>query len=345
MNKFKKIIIYLISFYLIYFMCNNFILISNAVNNCVSLCISMLIPAIFPFFVLSEIIMYFSPLNYGKILTNLYERMFRFPKETIPVFVSGLLCGYPVGASCVLQAYENDIISKKDGEQLICFTNNCGPLFVICSVGAGIIGNIKYGIILYIIHILSSIFTGIIIGRKRKNAYSLCHCVIHKKFDFKIIENSFIKCIKICGTVIFFSIVTTVIQHLIPGLSGVIISSLFEITNGIKNISGIFDIKTSLCLISFLMSFSGVSVLMQVSTVTKNIFNLKKYLIYKTINGIISCLLTYIFLQTEFNNIIKHKPQRIVNIILVIMLGYCMIILIKKLIKKQIHIKENAGVI
>lgn len=276
-------------------MCKNFNLISENVKNSAMLCVSVIVPSLFPFFIISEFLIYFAPNRYGKVTEFIYQKLFKFSKNTIPIFIIGLISGYPVGASAVLSSYQSGMISKNDAEELICFTNNSGPLFVICAVGSGMLGSIKIGLILYAIHISSAIFTGTIIGRTRKFIGNTSVSFKRKTFDTCIIENSFFKCIKISACVIFFSIVTLIIQKIFSGKMGIVISSLLEITNGISMVITNFKPDTALCIISFLLSFSGISVLMQVLAITQGKLSLKKYLIYKTISGLISAVLTAVY--------------------------------------------------
>ncbi len=262
--------------------------------------------------------------------------LFKFSKNTIPIFISGLICGYPVGAANVMSAYQSGMLSKSDAEDLICFTNNSGPLFIICAVGGGMLGNIHTGLVLYIIHISSAIITGAIIGAGRKSFYNTSASIKRKSFDPCIIENSFTKCIKISGSVIIFSIITLIVQKIFNNKFGIVVSSLLEITNGIKSVITSFNTNATLCLISFLLSFSGISVLMQVLTVTKGMLSLKKYVIYKFISGLISSSITavYTIQNTHQYYIYNMRP---VKILLPVMIISTYILLILKLYVKKIR--------
>ncbi len=334
MSKLKKICVYATCLCFVYFMCNNFDLIAQAVKKSVSLCISVIVPSLFPFFIISEFLICFAPSHYGKVVEGIYEKLFKFSKSTIPIFISGIICGYPVGAAGVCLAYQSGMLSKSDAEDLVCFTNNSGPLFVICAVGGAMLGSIKTGVILYIIHIASAIITGIIIGIGRKSINNKFLSFKTKTVDPCIIENAFFKCIKISGCVIIFSIVSLFVQKILNNKLGIIICSLLEITNGIHLIIPSFKAHTALCIISFLLSFSGISVLIQVLTVTQGKLSLKKYFIYKLISGLISAILTSVYaMHTKHQYYIYNMKS--INILLPVMITTTFILLFLSLLLKS----------
>ena len=83
-------------------------------------------------------------------------------------FAMGLISGYPVGAKIVSDFREKGLVTKDEGERLLCFTNNSGPLFILSSVGIALFGDTKTGLLLLFTHILSCITVGIILARISK---------------------------------------------------------------------------------------------------------------------------------------------------------------------------------
>ena len=83
-------------------------------------------------------------------------------------FTMGLISGYPVGAKIVSDFREKRLITKDEGERLLCFTNNSGPLFILSTVGIALFGDTKTGLLLLLTHILACITVGIILGRISK---------------------------------------------------------------------------------------------------------------------------------------------------------------------------------
>ena len=223
-------------------------------------------------------------------------------------FVLGLFSGYPVGARIVSNLRQENKISKSDGEKLLVFTNNAGPIFILGTIGIGMYGSSKIGFLLYFVHIISSITIGIIFGRLYKNMYRDSASSVYMDFSTfgEIVSNSIRKAFytlsTVCGFVILFSLVISMVQA-----SGVLnfinniwiqdfILGLIEITSGINLISGIesTNLLVKLLFTSFLLGTGGISVLLQVwSVIADSDLSIKPYFIAKILNGVLSSIILY----------------------------------------------------
>ena len=302
MKKVLSVFVYAVFFILLYIMCYCFDLISQNVKNAFELCINSVIPSLFPFFIMAELMLAYMNNHPPNKIALLYQKIFKFDKSTLPVFVSGLISGYPVGAYMTQSLYQKNLISKTDAKDLICFTNNSGPMFIICAIGIGIFKSLRIGIILYLIHIASAIITGITISILRKNTYYQNSSVTKSEIDIsKLIEQSFFKCIKICGFIIFFAVINSFVDILLYKFNNisVYVSLIVEITNGINKASKYFDIPYSLCHVSFAASFSGISVMLQVRSIIHQEISLKKYIIFKLYNGCVAFVLCSLYFNIE----------------------------------------------
>ncbi len=79
-----------------------------------------------------------------------------------------------------------------------------------------------------------------------------------------------------------------------------LISGFLEITNGINSISCIASKKLSINIIisAFLLGFGGISVLLQVWSITsKTDLSIKPYLYGKLLQGIFASFYTYVFIN------------------------------------------------
>ncbi len=240
------------------------------------------------------------------------------PISTLSVFMAGLISGYPVGASLSYELYHKGSISKKCGERLITFTNNPGPMFVISVIGIGMFASIRSGIVLYIIHIISIFVTAIIL--REKHIYSTTEQIAHKG-DIsisQIIENDFMKTIKICGFVTFFAILNDGLTAIFGIKSGGLISCITEITTGISNVSQVYSYYIAMPITSFSLGCSGLCVCMQVRAVTKYQLSLKKYIKFKLVHGAIAAAICSIYINYTTRNVstIAINKQTFTNDIL-----------------------------
>ena len=78
--------------------------------------------------------------------------LFNVPDVAIFPLIMGSISGYPIGAKVVSDIYTNNLISKKDAEKVLAFTNNSGPLFILGTVGIAFFNNQKIGLILLFTH-------------------------------------------------------------------------------------------------------------------------------------------------------------------------------------------------
>ena len=154
-----KFFIFLIFFLiLLLFSKENF----DSVKNSVYIFISSIIPSLFPFIFFTEFILNTDILKIIQYYTGrFFSKIFKISENSSPAIITGFLCGFPMGAKTVANLYKTNSISKNEANKLLSFINNCNPAFLLSTIGIGIFGNIKIGILLAISHYLSAILIGI----------------------------------------------------------------------------------------------------------------------------------------------------------------------------------------
>ncbi|MDR1299354.1 MAG: sporulation protein, partial [Oscillospiraceae bacterium] len=103
------------------------------------LCANVIVPSLFPFFVLSSLMVDTGAARrIGAPLGRVMRPLFNVRGECAAAVVLGIIGGYPVGARTVINLYENGDCSKAEAERLLSFCNNSGPAFIFGVVGAGV---------------------------------------------------------------------------------------------------------------------------------------------------------------------------------------------------------------
>jgi len=98
----------------------------------------VLFPALFPFFVMAELMLGFGVVHFfGALLDPLMRPVFRLPGVAGFVVTMGLISGYPVGARLAARLREQGQISRTEGERLIAFVTTSDPIFLIGAVSVG----------------------------------------------------------------------------------------------------------------------------------------------------------------------------------------------------------------
>lgn len=286
-----------------------------------NLVIKAILPTIFPFSGICNLIIHYDGISfYSNILGPIICKPLKLSNCSSFPIVASLLCGYPLGCKYCCDLYELGYISKEEYLRLLNIASNASPIFLIGSVGAAMLGNIKYGFILLLGNYLAPLIIGFFTKKNthefnNSNEYPL---KTDGSYNFGIIiktsiENAINTTLQVGAFVIIFSIIIGIIKNnsliniifnnvekllsLSPNsLYGIFLGSI-EYTNGCKILTSISSsIIFKLSAISFICSFSGLSIIGQISSFTgKFNVSLKKYSFIKFIQGIISFIITFIF--------------------------------------------------
>ncbi|WP_424767125.1 sporulation integral membrane protein YlbJ [Paenibacillus sp. sgz302251] len=113
----------------------------------------VLFPALFPFFVISEMLLGFGIVHFfGKLLDPLMRPLFRLPGIGGFIVTMGYISGYPVGARLTAQLWEQRLVSRAEGERLVAFTTTSDPIFLIGAVSVGFFQNVALAPLLAAAH-------------------------------------------------------------------------------------------------------------------------------------------------------------------------------------------------
>jgi len=129
----------------------------TSVRKSLIICFSSVIPSLFPFMVLSSAFVGNVSASSFKFVRKISRRLFGISAFATAAFICGMICGYPIGAKCTRELYDQKKITASEAESLIAYSNNSGPLFVIGAIGIGMFNSVKGGILLYIIQLISAL--------------------------------------------------------------------------------------------------------------------------------------------------------------------------------------------
>lgn len=254
--------------------------------------------------------------------------IFNVPGETAFPFIMGIISGYPMGAKIVSKFKEQGLCTNEEAERILSFTNNSGPLFIIGTVGIGMFKDTNTGILLFVTHILACLTVGFIfrwwkLSSKRNEKKDSSHLFSQISISNlgEILASSITSAINtiflIGGFIVLFSVIISILQNskILYTLSSLIspllntfniptsyasgiITGVLELTNGISSISQITNksISVNVIICAFLLGFGGVSIALQILSITsKAKISIKPYLIGKFLQGIFAAFYTYIF--------------------------------------------------
>jgi sporulation integral membrane protein YlbJ len=293
-----------------------------AASNGLTLCLNVIIPSLFPFFVLSTLIVQLGIARYfGRVLEPVMRPLFNVGGACSTAFVMGFIGGYPVGAKTVIALYESGSCSKTEAERLLSFCNNSGPAFILGVVGAGVFSSSSVGLLLYLTHTLASVCVGLIFrywGRGNKKD-SLSHLPESAARRFApafvdSVKSAFQTTINICGFVIFFTIFIKLLflSGLLPFLASCIgavfapfgfdkawaerlLTGIIELTSGVWSLQGAAgELSRSMSMAAFMLGWAGLSIHCQVlSFIGDSGLSVRTYIYGKILQGSIAAVLAY----------------------------------------------------
>ena len=158
--------------------------------NGISLCFNIVFPSLFPFFVATELLIRLKIVNIlGCLLEPIIRPLFNVPGSGSFSFALGILSGYPVGAKTIADLRNKNLCTKTEGNRLLTFCNNSGPLFILSAVSIGIFNNPTAGIILYSSHFLAALTVGFLFRFYKYNERFTPYYINNKNFISVIKKN------------------------------------------------------------------------------------------------------------------------------------------------------------
>ena len=145
---------------------------ADGVREGLSLAAVQALPALFPFFVVSGLLVRCDTARLSPLLAKPLARLYGLPPEAAPALVLGLIGGYPVGAATACALFSEGVLSREAAERVNRFCNCASPGFCIGLVGLGVFGSAQAGAMLYGIHIVSALIVGLFFARTPLSALS-----------------------------------------------------------------------------------------------------------------------------------------------------------------------------
>ena len=259
-----------------------------------------LITSIFPFLLLSSLLVKYGFID---IISNFFgkitEKLYNLPKKASYAVITSMFTGFPTGSKYTKDLLNNNEITVEEANVLITFTSFSNPLFVISSIGEGMLNNKRLGIKIFIVHLLTGLLVGLLFkkGKETKNQNNQKRIINNKSFIENLtdsINETFKILVNILGLLVFFFIIVTIIDKILPNnMITLILKGLIEITTGINSIAKInLQIKMKVALIGLLLSFNGLSIHFQTKSIIDNTgIKYEKYLISRTIHALL-CFIT-----------------------------------------------------
>ena len=286
--------------------------VSAAMTQALALCVQVLLPSLFPFFVLSSMVISTGVIQ--RLSTRLekpFQWLFGLPGSFGAALLLGAAGGYPVGAKTIATLYQQGQCSKRDAEKALRFCNNAGPAFLISAVGASLLQDPHAGLNLYAVHVLSALIIGFIYRKNtdhvKYNGITADHMrnTATISLFLRAVTDAFSSFLNVSAFVLIFSVISTMLQqlplidslHCLPG-GGILwyglLAGFLELTSGVACLTqGGLPPSILLPALSFVCGWGGCSVQFQTISLLHDAgLSCRQYLKSKLLQGILAALIT-----------------------------------------------------
>ena len=297
----------------------------EAMRDGLRLCGNVILPSLFPFFVLSSLVVELGMSRYlGKWLEPVMAPLFRVNGNCAAALALGFVGGYPVGARTAIQIYERGQCSRTEAERMLAFCNNSGPAFILGAVGAGVFGSGLAGLLLYLVHLAASLIVGVLFRfykshekpQTRKSQGPQFQAASFPSAFTSSITGALQSTINICAFILFFTVFLRILAHagilnflsrflsilLAPlGMDQTwterLLTGLMEVSSGVSSLTD-GALSGRLSMAAFMLGWAGVSVHCQVlAFLGDSGLSIRTYITGKLLHGALSALLANLLFQ------------------------------------------------
>ena len=276
---------------------------AQAARDAMLLCAQTLIPSLFPFFVLSSLLITCGASELlSALLSPLMRPLFGLSGASAAALALGvgLQALMPNGARTAAELVENGALSRDEGERLLAFCNNAGPGFLLGVCGAGVFSSSRAGAALYLIHVAAALCAGLLICRAlppvphgtypHKSAKAQ-----HLSTAFPAaVQNALTGCFNVSAFVVFFTVLARLLLHFLPeafasSLPCALLLGFLELTSGVLALP---CSRAGFLSCAALLGWGGLSVHCQtLSVLAATPLSARYYLKGKALQALLSLLL------------------------------------------------------
>lgn len=269
-------------------------------QNGISLCVYTVLPALFPFFVLCDLLLS-CPLE-GRLLGVLARLWGIHEKSGAAAVLLSWFGGYAVCAQLTGSLYRDRKLSERESALVMMLGCCSSPGFVISCVGGFLLGNLQLGVLLYgmqlAANLLSTAFCLPLLPQdvSLQNPAPTRHSAPSLPRSISSAVNS---SLQVCGCVLFFRTVAAVLLPYLPNSvwSAPVVSAFLEISSGCADFASLGG-RAALYGCCACLSLLGVSVWAQILLLSQGAVPLRLLLIQRCIH--LACFLFMIRLSARY---------------------------------------------
>ncbi len=252
-----------------------------------------MVPVLFPFMVLSGTLIRMGLVeNLIRPIKPFFGKLFRISDAAVYTILMGFLCGFPMGARTTAEFRNRQELSVSEGQYLLSFCNNFGPVYFLGFVLPLLHRTLKlpYLMGMYGIPVIYGLFLRYTVYRTRLDASrwpQVTRPSVRTSLPDALddaVNAAGRSILQLGGYMIFFNLL-----NLLPGLflpQSHLLAPLSEITGGLQLLEDRYPLYTLL-----LLPFGGLSCIAQTAGCIRNTgLSLKKYIFHKLVLTLLTAL-------------------------------------------------------
>lgn len=318
------------------------------------------LPSLLPFMILINLLCALGILfKLSDLLSPITTKLFKLSGTGFLVFILGLISGYPMGAKLAKNLLAQGQMSYAEAQKSLCYSCNCGPLFIVGTIGTLMLGHTSAGYFLLLVH-LSSAFIMLLLSRFYVSDEPRLPIQKHSDNSTLSLSSAFTSSVQnamdtivyVGGYIIFFSVIaylladsslylklTNFLGNLV-GTDGKLIHTFFlstlEFSSGSARLTEALPLSiTLLALISAIIAFGGFCVVFQSQHVLQGSnLSMHPYMCSKILQAIIAYILTFIlapfFKITQGFNAMSTSLKWYILLVLILIIAACLFKMLSK---------------
>ncbi len=267
------------------------------------LCARTVIPSLFPFMVISELMV---SAGLGELLGRLCEgavrRLFGVSGAATCALLMGAVCGFPIGAKTVMALLDAGHISRREAERLLCFCNNPSSAFLISAVGISLYSSRRVGVIFYFVTLSVATAVGIA-AHLLFGAVTVCGAdsrsmtrrppVPGLDSFTTAVSDAAVGMLTVCAYVVFFSAIMGCLGQLLrqlgcPDTLCALLYGMVELSGGVSAAAALDVSAVRVIISAFIIGWSGLSVHFQIMSLCRGRgVSFRSYFVAKLCQGLL----------------------------------------------------------
>lgn len=260
------------------------------------LCMDAVLPALFPFFVLCDLLVHSLP--WKKSMLRRLAGALGMTATGLSVVLLSWVGGYAVCAKLTGTLYRQKILSERDAARVVLLGCCSSPGFVIGCVGGMLLGNLRLGVLLYGLQLAANLLsTALCLPLLAQRTSCLEGGNISEENGglSQAIGTAVQSSLQVCGCVVFFRVLGTVASPVLPSwpIARPLVGAVLEISGGCADFATLGG-RAALYGCCFCMSVLGLSVWTQLTLLLQGAVPLPLLAVNRAIHLVVFGLLVHL---------------------------------------------------